>query len=145
MENVNLRVLKEPLGFMRAIQFIMSIFAFATTSGFKSHTSFDITCLNSTEPKKVDLKFEYAFKLNHVPLSVTDCNGDKKIETLPWDFSSSAEFFVATGVLAFLFSLAVLIIYIFFWSLYSNKQFLPIIDLVVSLVLTIFWLAASSA
>ncbi|XP_076363655.1 synaptophysin-like isoform X2 [Tachypleus tridentatus] len=145
MENFNLRVLKEPLGLIRAIQFILSIFAFATTADFKSHSSFGISCNKSAEIKQVDLIFKYPFRLSDIPLSVTMCDGNKTAETLVWDFSSSAEYFVATGVLAFLFSLSALIMYIFFWSLYSNKQFLPIFDLAVSLVLTIFWLAASSA
>ncbi|XP_013785623.1 synaptophysin-like [Limulus polyphemus] len=144
MENMNLQILKQPLGFLRAIQFIMSIFAFATTSGFSTHTSFKIDCGNETF-KQVDLNFGYSFKLSHIPITVEDCKGNVSIVKLPWDFSSSAEFFVATGVLAFLFTLLALVIYIFCSSYYINNQLVPICDLATSVVLSVLWLSAASA
>ncbi|XP_076340608.1 synaptophysin-like isoform X2 [Tachypleus tridentatus] len=143
MENVNLQILKQPLGFIRAIQLIMSIFAFATTLGFSTHTSFKVDCGNETFTQ-VDLTFGYPFKLSHIPITL-DCKGNVSIVKLPWDFSSSAEFFVATGVLAFLFTLLALVIYIFYSSFYINNQLVPICDLVASVVLSVLWLSAASA
>ena len=40
----------------------------------------------------------------------------------PGDFKSDAEFFVFTGVVAFLGSMASIVIYVFFSGLYSDDQ-----------------------
>lgn len=46
---------------------------------------------------------------------------------LPYDFSGSAEFFVATGVLSFLYTLIALVVYIFMHHEYANDPKLPVI------------------
>ena len=40
----------------------------------------------------------------------------------PGDFKSDAEFFVFTGVVAFLGSMASIVVYVFFSGLYSDDQ-----------------------
>ncbi|XP_076331337.1 synaptophysin-like protein 1 [Tachypleus tridentatus] len=144
MENMNLEILKEPLGFLRVIQLIMSIFAFATTAGFSTYTSFKINC-SAGKISEVIFSFGYPFKLNHIPIKVVKCDDKTVVENLPWDFSSSAEFFVAVGVLTFLFTLLALGIYILSVSFYTSNQMVPVCDLASSLLLTILWLSAASA
>jgi hypothetical protein len=61
------------------------------------------------------------------------------------DFSSSAQFYVATGVLSFLYTLACLVIYIFGTRYYETNPLIPVIDLVATGILTIFWLSGACA
>lgn len=58
-----------------------------------------------------------------------DCNGDgEELEiTLPFDYSNTAEFYVATGVLSFLYTLAILVVYIFFHQTYAQNNRVPVI------------------
>ncbi|XP_013785441.2 synaptophysin-like protein 1 [Limulus polyphemus] len=144
MENMNLEILKEPLGFLRVIQLIMSIFAFATTAGFSTYTSFKIDC-SAGKISEVIFNFGYPFKLNQIPIKVVQCDDKTVVADLPWDFSSSAEFFVAVGVLTFLLTLLALGIYICSISFYTSNQMVPVCDLASSVLLTILWLSAASA
>jgi len=61
------------------------------------------------------------------------------------DFSSSAQFYVATGVLSFLCTLACLVIYIFGTRYYETNPLIPVIDLAATGILTIFWLSGACA
>lgn len=45
----------------------------------------------------------------------------------PLDFSSSAEFFVATGVLSFLYTILIVVLYIFAARLYEENQLVPVV------------------
>ena len=55
------------------------------------------------------------------------------------DKSTTAEFYVTTGVLAFLYSLVAIVVYTFFDTLYLNAPIIPFFDLVATGVLTLFW------
>ena len=57
----------------------------------------------------------------------------------------SAQFFVFTGVTSMLLSLAFTIIYVLMNRQYHNDERIPIIDFVLTLIWTIFWIAGSSA
>ena len=61
------------------------------------------------------------------------------------DFSSTAQFFVATGVLCLLYTIAAEVWYIVFSTQYETNQFFPMLDLAVTGVFIIFWLAGASA
>jgi hypothetical protein len=61
------------------------------------------------------------------------------------DIKPSAEFFVFTGVTSMLIALALLIIYIILDRQYRNDERYPIIDLCLTMIWTIFWIASSSA
>lgn len=72
--------------------------------------------------------FAYPFQLNsEVPL-LKNCSA-----TLNFDFSSDAKFFVATGVLAMLYAIAIVAVYVKFEDLYKSNNKLPF---TVSLVFT---------
>lgn len=46
---------------------------------------------------------------------------------LPGDFSSSAEFFIAVGVLSFLYCTAILVVYVGYWNVYRESKQGPVI------------------
>ncbi|CAG2063436.1 unnamed protein product, partial [Timema podura] len=89
-------VFKEPRGVMRILQFIFSICAFATTTGFTSFVLLNITCGSSEVG--VNLEYSYPFRLDHVQQQ-KQCSANES-EPLTFhlvgDFSSDAQFFVAT-------------------------------------------------
>uniref|UniRef100_A0A147BF24 MARVEL domain-containing protein n=1 Tax=Ixodes ricinus TaxID=34613 RepID=A0A147BF24_IXORI len=148
--DLNFRVLKEPRGFMRVLQFVFAIFAFATTSGFGSATTFKVLCPEAESPVTVNFQFGYPFRMSYFPFKApAKCPaGDPKdwpAVRLPFNFASNAEFFVATGVLSFLYCVGILGIYLFSNKMYIENQTVPIIDLGLSALLALFWFAGSCA
>lgn len=145
--DLSFQVLKEPRGLIRLIQAILAIIAFALTVGFSTDCEFNIPCKASKDSHiQVEYEIEYPFSDTSIsaPQNCVDENDKFEIE-LPFDFSNGAEFFVATGVLAFLYCVFILVVYIGFHQTYAQNNKLPVIDLGISTVLTIFWLAGSSA
>ncbi|CAN7975080.1 unnamed protein product [Ixodes persulcatus] len=143
--DLNFRVLKEPRGFMRVLQFVFAIFAFATTSGFGSATTFKVS-----PPVTVNFQFGYPFRMSYFPFKApANCPAGKSDDwptvRLPFNFASNAEFFVATGVLSFLYCVGILGIYLFSNKMYIENQTVPIIDLGLSALLALFWFAGSCA
>ncbi|XP_041084391.1 synaptophysin-like protein 2 [Polyodon spathula] len=139
--------LKEPLAFIRCLQWIFAIFAFATTGGYTGQTAASVKCTGKTVADNVTVHFAYPFRLNLVKYEAPLCNNVSGSETLylSGDFSSSAEFFTTIGVFAFLYCTGVLIIYLGFQQRYRESSRGPVIDLVVTGVFAFMWLVSSSA
>lgn len=146
--DLNLRVLIEPRGFIRIIQLVMTIFAFATTAGFETVATIGIKCIEYE--KDIQYKFGYPFKMGKSELRVPEkCGNISEINfkayTFPFDFSSNAEFFVATGVLTLMFTIGVIFLYVFMHRLYTTNPMAAVVDLMATGVLSIFWFAGSCA
>jgi hypothetical protein len=62
-------------------------------------------------------------RLDHV--SHDGCNGTKTFRLIG-DFSSDAQFFVATGVLSLLYCIAIVLVYIMFDAMYQSTGLLPL-------------------
>ncbi|XP_055937205.1 synaptophysin-like isoform X1 [Argiope bruennichi] len=143
--DISLRVIKEPRGFIRIIQCLMAILAFSTTVGFVTECAFTITCGDTKENEiKIAYNFGYPFAnaVLHIP---DDCSQDLVKMVLPINYSSAAKFFVATGVLSFLYTIGIMIVYIFLHQAYTDNTKLPVVDLGITAVLSVFWMAGSSA
>ncbi|ELU10581.1 hypothetical protein CAPTEDRAFT_221651 [Capitella teleta] len=127
---------------------ILAIFAFATTTSVSSSCAFTYTCQKEAPVEQV-MKFGYPFRLSNDKFSVPLCANSSDIASekvgLYGDFSSSAEFYVFVGVMAFLYSLAALVLYVCFDDKYRKYDNIPIADFVITAVFTLLWLISSSA
>ncbi|KAK5871869.1 hypothetical protein PBY51_012610 [Eleginops maclovinus] len=142
---LDLGPLKEPLGFIRVLEWVFTIFAFATTGGYSGSSHFTVNCAGA-EPKDVNPVFTYPFRLPKSPYQIPTCNASKSEDAfLQGDFSSSAEFFVCVGVFGFLYCTATLILYLGFQHVYRQTSRGPIVDLVVTAAFAFLWLVSSSA
>lgn len=142
-----IRALLEPRGFIRFIEFILAIVAFATTGGFSTHFAFMLKCPNGTKTIVNSVTVSYPFRLSAQPVSFHFCNGTVGTTTMNGNFAPSAEWFVFVGVTAFLFSLASMIFYVMFDAKVraSNDKMVTIGDLAVTVLYAFFWLTAASA
>lgn len=146
-----LNPLKEPLGFIKILEWFASIFAFATCGGFKGKTEIQVNCpkVGVNKNQTVTATFGYPFRLNqasfHTPPNVSVCDVNWEKHVLIGDYSSSAQFYVTFAVFVFLYCIAALLLYVGYTNLYRDSRKLPMIDFIVTLVATFLWLVSSSA
>ncbi|RXN34334.1 synaptophysin 1 [Labeo rohita] len=141
--SLDLGPVKEPLGFIRILEWVFTICAFATTGGYVGSSVFTLDC----EGKKDDVTahFGYPFRLPSQPYEIIHCNHSKNMTYLQGDFSSSAEFFVCVGVFGFLYCTFTIILYLGYQQVYRESNRGPVIDLFVTAIFAFLWLVCSSA
>ncbi|XP_033879042.1 synaptoporin-like isoform X1 [Acipenser ruthenus] len=141
------RVVKEPLGFLRILEWLFAIFAFATCGGYSGQLKVSVDCQNKTDSDlSVGIEFAYPFRLHQVYFDAPTCDGKRRERLfLIGDYSSSAEFFVTIAVFAFLYSLGATVVYIFYQNKYRENNRGPLIDFIVTVVFSFMWLVSSSA
>uniref|UniRef100_A0A8C4MLD9 Synaptophysin like 1 n=1 Tax=Equus asinus TaxID=9793 RepID=A0A8C4MLD9_EQUAS len=146
---LNLSPLKEPLGFIKVLEWIASIFAFATCGGFKGKTEIQVSCPKNPENRTITAAFGYPFRLNQAafqaPPGVNVCDVEWRDHVLIGDYSSSAQFYVTFAVFVFLYCMAALLLYLGYTGLYRDSRKLTMTDFVVTLVATFLWLVSTSA
>ncbi|XP_047473995.1 synaptophysin-like [Penaeus chinensis] len=144
LANLNTRVLKEPRGFMKILQFVFGISAFATTTSFSTKFSFLMNCPNNnTIP--VSGIVDYPFAVDSMNQNIQVCDGTTQKLYIIGDFSSDAEFYVAVGVLSFLYIIGAVVLYCYFSHMYENNPLVPMVDCASHVLFAILWLAGSSA
>lgn len=72
------------------------------------------------------------FRMAYFPFDVPkDCSSTSRVDShtviLPYNLSSNPEFFVACGVLSFMFCCAAVAVYVFRTALYQTNQTIPIL------------------
>jgi len=150
-------VLKEPRGLLRAVQWLFAVLAFSTACHYSTVLTLKPTCVSEgPKPEPISVPVSYPFRLNsYQPWKYEEMCGikDSKKEgksiydiNFPGNFSSDAEFFVFTGVIAWLYCFVSLAVYVLFNHLYVDQQKnYPKVDFVVTALLGMFWLAGSAA
>ncbi|KAK7880281.1 hypothetical protein WMY93_030648 [Mugilogobius chulae] len=142
---LDLGPLKEPIGFIRLIEWLFAIIAFATIGGYSGLTVLTVECPDGTKDFVV-AAFGYPFRLSAHPYYIPPCDqAPKPAMYLQGNFSSSAEFFVCIGVFAFLYCTATLVLYLGYQKDYRQTNRGPTIDLLVTASFAFLWLVSSSA
>ncbi|KAM3926327.1 synaptophysin-like protein 1 [Leptodactylus fuscus] len=146
---LNFSPLKEPLGFIKVLEWFFSIFSFATCGGYSGSTSLNLSCFaNKTDNRSIVATFSYPFRLNNVIFKGIDkeyCGKPWEEWRLTGDYSSSAEFYVTIAVFAFLYCMGALVLYLGFRHLYQDSTKLPLIDFIITVIFAFLWLVSSSA
>ncbi|XP_033746653.1 synaptophysin-like [Pecten maximus] len=149
MGSFNAEALKEPRGFIKILQWILSIFAFATTTSVNTQLSFYAKCPDFMEMVRQTTSVSYPFRIEdqtyQMPLCKNGTSPDVSSASYVGGSASAAEFYVFVGVIVFLYCMAALILYIFFDEQYRKNNLFSIGDFVVSCVLTALWLISSAA
>ncbi|KAJ8259259.1 hypothetical protein COCON_G00182710 [Conger conger] len=140
-------VVKQPLGFIKILQWIFAIFAFATCGSYSGMFKMSVECKNRTESDlNIEVEFQYPFRLHQVYFDAPTCKGRNQERLfLTGDYSSSAEFFVTIGVFSFLYSMAALAVYFFCLEKYRENNKGAQIDFGVTCVFTFMWLVSAAA
>ncbi|UJR36790.1 hypothetical protein I4U23_029503 [Adineta vaga] len=134
-------IFKEPRGLIRLFQIIFAILAFATACNGRSSMSLDF----GGKSDVITSSWSYPYKLSDSDI-VFASNGST-INTISSsnDPKPAAEFFLFTSVTAMLLAIAFTFTYVFLNQQYRNNELFPTLDFFITLLWTIFWLAASSA
>jgi len=143
-ENLNYRVLLEPKGFIRIVEFILAIFAFATCSGYSETGQFSVICQGP--PKYVSINLYYPYRLTEsISVPKNACETDSTAVHAAIGSEGSSQFFVFVGVWSFLTCLATLVLYVVFDEMSQVVHWIPQVDLIHSAVIVFGWLVGSSA
>ncbi|XP_020499703.1 synaptophysin-like protein 1 [Labrus bergylta] len=144
---LNFSPLKEPLGFVKLVEWLTAVFAFGSCGGFSGKNILTVLCGDGRN-ETLNANFHYPFRLSQVPLiegNTTVCNHSVTLTHMVGDSTSSAEFFVAIAIICFLHSMVALLVYLGYMHVYKNSEFGPILDFVVTAILVFLWLVSSSA
>jgi len=151
MLHVHVAVLKEPRGFIKILQFVLAILAYATTVGVSTFFTFHASlkgCKDNTGLSQFVRKdVTYPFSLDAAVVKQKLCNDPPQEETFHFstDESPAAKFFVAIGVVCMIYSLAALVVYVLFSDGYKNRRLLPTLDFGIHAILAFLWLVAGFA
>ncbi|KAK4470845.1 hypothetical protein MN116_006361 [Schistosoma mekongi] len=132
-------IFKEPRGFIKVIQMLIAISAFATTCDFSTDVKLEFSCSNTST---WSAKFTYPFSINSIPLP--QCNA-KEPKHMYGDYSSAAQFYVFTGVLTMLYCVGMCIYYAYFLDRYLTDSRFSKYEFIVSVSLVLLWFIASCA
>ena len=162
---MDITLLKEPLGFIRFLEWVFAIAAFATCANFTTQTKYVIQCKADNDGKngsdscfniRIQQQIRYPFNLDDIPLdlikmhtninSSDNCNLNTSEHIQhPGDYHFNAELFVLTGVLSWIVATVYLLVYVCWPHLYvSSNGKAPIADFCTALMIAVFWLVASS-
>ncbi|NWZ61032.1 SYPL1 protein, partial [Acrocephalus arundinaceus] len=143
--SMDFSVLLEPLGFVKVLEWLLAIFAFATCGGFQGETALLVSCQGVVN-KTITAAFAYPFRLNTVVFSAPDpkgCGGTWTDVYLTGNFSSSAQFFVTLAALVFLYCITALVVYIGYSHVYQQNNKFPLTDLAISVLTAFLWLVST--
>jgi hypothetical protein len=147
---MDISLLKEPLGFIRFLEFVFAIAAFAACANFSTETGYHVDCKNCSNIS-VRQAIHYPFKLDNTPNNISgninnSCLKSDDIKYHLADIHLDAKFFVFAGITAWLVATAYLAIYILCPHHYLGiDKKAPMADFCTTLLIAVFWLVASSA
>ncbi|KAL0962672.1 hypothetical protein UPYG_G00343810 [Umbra pygmaea] len=128
---LNLAPLKEPLGFIKLVEWLTAIFAFGSCGGYSGKNIVSLFCSEGRN-ETLNATFSYPFRLNLVAL-------------VDGDSASSVKFFVGVAIVCFLYAMIALLIYLGYMHVYKDSDFGPMFDFGLTATIAFLWLVCSSA
>lgn len=128
---------------VRWLQLLFGLIALLTVVDFETHLAFNVECINNnvtTTNANITLDVSYPFDFSQQVLE-SPCSKTQYIHRN--SLTSSPQFFVMSGSLSIIFTIATLVLYLLFSSLYHSMPLLPVIDLTLTGLLALFWLISS--
>ncbi|KAL2093904.1 hypothetical protein ACEWY4_011216 [Coilia grayii] len=146
---LNLTPLKEPLGFIKILEWLTAIFAFGSCGSFSGRNIITLFC-GGVRNETLNVTIHYPFRLNEVMLvsaNSTLCGRLVQETHLVGDSAFSAEVFVAVAIMAFCYSMATLLVYLGYMDSYRDPQgsSWPQTDFSMTILFATIWLVCSSA
>lgn len=151
--SIRFRVMLEPRGFIKVIEFVLAIVAFGTTGGYNSKSTASFKCNDAVEEAKTfEVAVSYPFNLEGNPVDAWHCNengtGYETVQiTRDGDFSPTSQWFVFVGVMAFLICIASIVFYVAFETSIraKNENLVTVGDLAITVIWTFLWLTAAAS
>ncbi|KJH49229.1 synaptophysin / synaptoporin [Dictyocaulus viviparus] len=145
MPTLNLSIFKYPLGFIRVVEFVFIIIATAAVNSW--NVSLNYNCPNNST-HKVEVS---TFSLGNAVIE--DCKESmSKLWTPDDSAGGSAGFFYFVNVVALIYVLIIIFVYVIFWPLYQSEKRIALGDLAVTTLLFVLfffcsatWWAASNS
>jgi len=163
MRNIpNYDVVKEPRGFIKALQIFLSVFAFSCAAAYRGKVEIKQS-IKTTDPGNKTETFThiataiFKYPFDEVTMNIATIDQDKKVITSNIDLgvseTSSTQFFMVIAVFCFLYSLCTLAYYVLFevdkpaGSQIPNTGVLtpPVIDFCIGTFWAFFWFCAACA
>lgn len=125
------------------LQILFSILAWSTTASFSTESILHIDCPD--EPAfTVEYRIKYPFDLREVEISAPyNCTDDTNVitEKFPIDFSTTSMLYILVCFLSLVYATSAAIYYCLFSAKYETDPLAPMVDLCLTLLLTIFWVS----
>lgn len=154
-QNLNTRVVfKEPRGMIRWVQLLFALIALYTIVNFETNVGVQMDCatkivVNGTvtndyqhNNKTLSLNVSYPFDFAGQTLTSTCINSSLQYKH-PYGLNGSPEFIIMTASLSLIFGIGSLVIYLLFSNIYHSIPILPVVDLITTALLALFWLISS--
>lgn len=116
--NYRFDTFQEPRGVMRILQFVFSIWGFFACHDFSVTLTMD--CQDRSYSRRYDI--EYPFEFGEF---ICRRKSDNQTLFLSVDSSTSAQFFVVTAVLSFLYAVFIIFVYAYLDGMYKSKPEFP--------------------
>uniref|UniRef100_A0A914E0M7 MARVEL domain-containing protein n=1 Tax=Acrobeloides nanus TaxID=290746 RepID=A0A914E0M7_9BILA len=134
IEQLNTEQLKLPLGFIKLVELIFALIAWAAKNGWRFELQY--SCLDGQNLTKEITHFSLK------DVAFENCNGTN-VFLFDNSYSGSSSFFGFVAIASIFFVLGMLFIYLFNWGLYAGDDRVPQLDLVLTSLLAIFWFLAT--
>ncbi|CAH8583210.1 unnamed protein product [Schistosoma margrebowiei] len=135
-------VFKEPKGFIKIIEVLIAIFAFATTCDFSTNVQLKYKCSGNGSYENWSVKFTYPFNIDSIVLPRCIAMESKHMYG---NFAPAAQFYVFVGVLTMIFCVAMGIYYVYFHDRYFTDSRFSKYEFIFSIVIVLLWFIASCA
>ncbi|XP_018652234.1 putative synaptophysin/synaptoporin [Schistosoma mansoni] len=135
-------VFKEPKGFIKVIEVLIAICAFATTCDFSTSVKLKYVCQGNGSYTNWGAKFTYPFNIDSIVLP--QCNAAES-KHMYGNFAAAAQFYVFVGVLTMLFCVAMGVYYVYFHDRYFADSRFSKYEFIFSIVIVLLWFIASCA